>query len=420
MQLSLLQSIIRSRVASNTFYLMVLQALNNILPLLTIPYLVRVLGTESFGIISMAQVIAIYCNVVADYGFNLSATRLISLYKDDKQARENTFNAVVTLKAIILMACFILFTPVILFTSRFSAHQGVYFVSFMMAIGQTLFPVWYFQGKQNMRVITLLNGITKLLFTIPIFFLVKGQGDLMMVPLLNGIGAILAGGLGLYFAMKQDAIKYRFPQLTELRRQMKDGFDVFIPTFFSSILNNGGAFVLGMFHGETLVGFYMAIDKLVRAGLNLFYPLAQALFPSMAERLSNNKREAIVMILKVGGLVCGVIVIACIISYFTSSFWVTFIYGVEYQPYAYLLDLLMIWFLLGVMNNFIGVQFLVAGGYSALYRRAFLLAGIITLCMFVSIKYAGINGVVLSTIAGEGLLTLFMVVLIYKKRLIHS
>ena len=74
----------KKRLLSNFFSLSILQAFTYILPLLTLPYLVRVLGADKFGLVMFAQAFIMFFNLVVEYGFVLSATRDISIHRDDK------------------------------------------------------------------------------------------------------------------------------------------------------------------------------------------------------------------------------------------------------------------------------------------------------------------------------------------------
>lgn len=411
---------LRSKVLSNAFYLLALQALNTLLPLFTIPFLVRVLGVSHFGVIAFSQVIASYMSVVSDYGFNLSTTRLLSVNKGNAEKTAEIFNAVISLKVIIMLLCFITFSPFVFFVDKLWEFRDVYFLTYGIVLGQVLFPVWYFQGIQEMQTMVVLNAISKIISTVLIFVFIKQPEHIVLVVFLNAAASILVGILGLLLAKKKGRIVYKLPTRKQLKLNLKDGFDVFIPTFFSNVINNGGVFVLGVFHSSALVGYYSAIDKLIRAALNLFYPISQALFPSMAERLSENRKSAVDFIIKVGAAITGIILFGILLSIFFSDDLITLLYGQEYTAYSYVLIVLMVWFLFGVINNFIGVQYLVGSGNGATYRKAFSIAGVSILLMYSTIKYFDINGVIFSMLAGEILLTILMLYFIKRKKTVAN
>ncbi|MFN3446413.1 MAG: oligosaccharide flippase family protein, partial [Bacteroidia bacterium] len=192
----------QKKVVSNAFHLFLLQVLNNILPLVTIPFLVQVLGADSFGILAFSQVVGGYLVVISDYGFNLSITRLISLNRDKPEKCATIFNQVITLKVLMLSTLCFVFTPFIFLFDSLYAYKEVYFLTFFLSLGNVLFPIWYFQGMQKMNYILWPNAISKVISTIPILFLVRQSNDLELAVLFNVLGALISGILGLYLAFK--------------------------------------------------------------------------------------------------------------------------------------------------------------------------------------------------------------------------
>lgn len=408
---------LKSKVAKNALYLMVLQLLNNLLPLLTIPYLVRVLSATDFGALAYSQVVFGYIGVICDYGFNLSSTRQFAINRNNIQKCNEVFNAVLVSKLGIMLICLGILTPCILYINLFAQYKLIYFLSYGIVLGQVLFPVWFFQGMEDMKIIVVLNSISKILFTVLIFVFVRNDSDLYMVPLFNAAGFILSGAIGIYLALRKYRMKFSLPSLPLITSQIKGGFDVFIPSFFSTVINNGGVFTLGLFYPAATVGYYSAVDKIIRAVMSFFAPVSQALFPDVAQRFKEDKNAARSFLIKVGGGVTVAIIFACILSYFIGPWLLTLLYGQEYKAYAFVLNVLFIWFLFGVINNFIGIQFLIGSGNGKVYRKAFVYAGIGTLLMYITIKYLAITGVVLSMLGGEVLLTIAMLFLIKRSGL---
>ena len=136
----------KKRLLSNFFSLSVLQAFTYILPLLTLPYLVRNLGIDKFGLVMFSQAFIMFFSILVDYGFNLSATREISIHRDNKEKITEIFSTVIMIKVILIIVSFLILSILVFSFEIFLNNYKLYFFTFLMVIGQALFPVWYFQG----------------------------------------------------------------------------------------------------------------------------------------------------------------------------------------------------------------------------------------------------------------------------------
>mgnify|MGYP000464591323 FL=1 len=132
----------KKRLASNFFSLSVLQVFTYVLPLLTLPYLVRVLGVETFGLVAFATAFITFFNILVDYGFNLSATREVSIHRENKDKITEIYSSVLAIKFILIFVSLIILSFIVFTFEKFSSHSILYFITFISVIGQALFPIW--------------------------------------------------------------------------------------------------------------------------------------------------------------------------------------------------------------------------------------------------------------------------------------
>ena len=136
--------------------------------------------------------------ILTDYGFNLSATRQISINRNDPDKLNNIFSAVLLVKVCLFLFSFCLLSIIIICFDKF-LNTGSFFHNLSSIIGNVLLPVWLFQGLEKMKYLTYIHLITKLFFTASIFIFVKNQDDYILVPLISAIGTILTGIFPLSF-----------------------------------------------------------------------------------------------------------------------------------------------------------------------------------------------------------------------------
>ena len=166
------------------FRCILLQGLNYLLPLAVLPYLVRVLGMETYGLVAVAQSFAQYFNILTDYGFNFSATRSIAQSKDEPGQISRIFCCVFLIKICLTAVGLVVLGCVLLTVSRMRHDWTIFIYAFAGVVGNVLFPVWYFQGLERMRHISIISGATKALSAVLLFVFVHhssgrgvGRGD---------------------------------------------------------------------------------------------------------------------------------------------------------------------------------------------------------------------------------------------------
>lgn len=269
----------RRRFLGNFASLSGLQIATYLLPLVTVPYLVRVLGAEKFGLIGFAQALIQYFLYATEYGFNLTATRAISLQKDDRAVISEVFCSVLAAKLAILVAGFAVLCALVFAVPKFRADGAVYFLTFGTVIGSALFPLWFFQGIERMTYISVLNILSKIIFTAAIFVFVRQPSDFIYVPLISSIGMIVPGGLGLIIAFRRFGVALVRPSWASLRRQFVEGWPVFISIVGVAGYMNTRLFAVGLFTTNEVTGYFRMAEQLI-AVVQLF-PLAslvQALY----------------------------------------------------------------------------------------------------------------------------------------------
>jgi PST family polysaccharide transporter len=276
----------KKRLLSNFFSLSVLQAFTYLLPLLTLPYLVRVLGVEKFGLVMFAQTFITFFAIFVDYGFNLSSTREVSIHREDKVKLTEIFSSVMMIKCILLGVSLIVLSVIVFSFEKFSSESELYYLSFLMLIGQALFPTWYFQGLERMKYTTLVNITSKLFFTIAIFVFIQNEEDYILVPIISGLGFIVGGVYSLYILKQNFSQKFELQSIQTLSVHFKDSSQFFLSRLSSAGYSNANIFLAGVLLSPSFVTYYYLADKAVNVILSLFDPIVQTIYPHLSKKYS--------------------------------------------------------------------------------------------------------------------------------------
>lgn len=252
------------QLVKNFFSLSVLKLVNAILPFVTLPYLIKVLGIQQYGAIVLALSLIAYFQSITDYGFNLSATREIARHKTSQKQLSFIYSKTIVTKIYLLLICLMILVPIIIFVPQFKEDLIVYLFMCLMLVGQTLFPEWFFRGVEQMGYIAILNLVIKLSFTVGVFSLIKSPGDYWLYPFLLGVSYIIVAIFSHYLLFKKFNIRLVFIKKSQVIKSLKFGFPLFINQFLPTLFNNTTNFLVGMVLGKGAAGLFGATRQVVQ------------------------------------------------------------------------------------------------------------------------------------------------------------
>lgn len=264
-----------------------MQGTNYLFPLITLPYLIRMLGSDSFGIYAMILAGIQYVNIIVDFGFNFTATKLISIYKNNENEKNKIFTATIIIKFILFCLCL----SVLLLLSLV-LEQGKYIqyiiIGFIAVIGNMLLPVWFFQGIERMSKIALFSTLSKLSSLLFIFFTVKSPDDVGLAIASYSLGLLFTGLLSVYVIFHYKYVKFTKVSLKFIIKLAKDSVDMFISNITVSFYTTLNTILVGAIAGPATAGYFSAADKLRIAVQGLLTPLQQAIFPRVTSLINND------------------------------------------------------------------------------------------------------------------------------------
>ncbi len=400
-------------ILQNVASLSGLQAITYILPLIILPYLFRTIGPERFGLIAFAQAFVQYFMILTDYGFSVSATKEISLCHDDKQKINQAFAAVMTIKTLFALLSLLMLSAVITLVPKFNNDFLLYALSFGVVIGNTLFPVWFFQGIERMNYIARLNIFGEFLYAFGIFFFVRNPQDYLMVPTVTSAVALLTGLLGQYILFTRFGISFQLPRWPALRTQLKNGWDVFISVVAINAYTNTRVFAIGLLTNNTLTGFYSIAERIANAAQT--FPLSsfsQAIFPRLSKVYHKSPSKAYEMMCHVQMITIRISLICLPIIFFLSPWIVKLVCGGDYPETVLSLRFLLV-SIFFISTNAFRVQFLLVCGKTQTYSRIHIgmaLFGLPLLIILINkFSYVGAAG---ATVVIEGVVCLITYIIV--------
>jgi PST family polysaccharide transporter len=280
-------------LAKNVLWLYALQGLNYLIPILLLPYLVRVLGISQYGLIAFAQSIAQYFIIATDYGFNFSATRQIALHRHDPEEVSRIFFGVMTIKITLVVIGAVVMAAAVLLIPRLHAEAGIHVAAYIAVVGSVLFPVWLFQGMERMQFISIITGISKLAAAVLVVLLVHGPHDTFLAILLQSAGLLAAGIIGTGIALRYYAPHWRLPGARDMVKMFSEGRHLFLSTASITLYTNTDTFMVGALAGNVQAGYFSLADKLIRAITGLIFPFLQAGYPQIVRFVRESRERAL-------------------------------------------------------------------------------------------------------------------------------
>lgn len=392
----------RRVVMNNVASLSMLQAITYLLPAIIIPYLFRVIGPEKFGLIAFAQAFVQYFIILTDYGFSISATKEISLCRDEHAKVCKAFSSVMTVKIALAFLSLLILGIIVYFIPKFRNDWLVYVLSFGAVVGNTIFPVWFFQGTEKMRYIADINIIGGIIVAVFIFLFVRGPQDYLLVPLIYSCVSLITGLWGQYIVFRRFRVSFKLQGYKNIRRQLAAGWDIFISIAAINAYTTTRVFTVGLLTNNTITGFYSIAEKI--ANFCQTFPLtsfSQALFPRLSKIFHRNKIKAFKIMQRLQQIAINIALICLPLIFIFAHVIVRVVCGGDYQKTVLSLRLLLI-SVFFISANAFRVQFLLVCGKTHIYSRIHVIMAMVGLPLIFLLIYAfSYVGAAVATVAIE-------------------
>lgn len=323
--LSLPGSTQKNNLINNSFYLFVFQALKIIFPLISLPYLTRVLSTSAYGVVSYTKTIMTYMQLFVDFGFLLSGTKDIVNAIRRKQKIQKVVEEAFTARIVLGITGFIL-TLLISLVLPIARNNLLFTLLSYIPVFLTIFLFdFYFRGIEKMQIITIRFAIMKIVSTLLLFIFVKNDSNLILIPIFDILSSLLAVVVVIR-ELRRSNISIRISNLKIALRKIHESFIFFLSNATSTSLNAIFSIIIGIFLTESDVAFWGITMQIIGTIQAFSAPISDSVFPEMV------KTKNISLIKKILKYTTPIIAIGTIMVYVISPLIIKILGGDKYIP----------------------------------------------------------------------------------------
>lgn len=356
-----------SRIIKNAGYIGLVNIANYVVPLVTIPYLLRTIGAERYGALVFSQATIQYFVTFVEFGFGLSATRRIAAVRSDPERLRSEFSRLIHAKLILVAVAATLLVGVLSITAKLRAEWEIFLASSGVIAAAALMPTWFFQGIEDMRVVTLVQVIGRSLVILLLVAFVATPSDTWRAGLIMGCCPLAVAVFSFIYAMRARGMNLRLVSLKSAMEALTESFALFISSLSINLYTTTITFLLGILTSNSVVSAYSVAYKVSRACADAISPVSQAVYPRVVNLASSGMRAAAIRVAGRFGAVLVVLGTAMsVVLYIASPAIVRFLMGHAEPGIVVLMQLLAP--LPGVvsLSTVFGVQLLLAFGITRL------------------------------------------------------
>jgi PST family polysaccharide transporter len=398
----------------NFSYLSALQIFNLVLPFVTYPYLIRVVGINNYGLVVFAQAVVGYLLPMVNFGFNITAVQEVSLNRDNKGKLDEIVSGIFIIKTILFIISLIILGLSLYFIPSAQGHELLFLLTMGICLNDVLFPVWYFQGIEQMKYITSITIYSRVISIILIFILITKPTDYILIPLINGIAFLVSSFSAIYIIFIRHKITFSIQKLDTLKKYIKGSLPIFISNLSSSLYGSSNKVILGTFLGIQDVAYYDIAEKITTVFRFPQSIMLQSIFPKIAKEKNFSFIKSIFRL----SMFSNVLIFAFILL--SSKYLIIILGGQQMLPAHTITNILAFTLPLIALSSSSGFLVLIPFGLSKSYSKVIIGSFFFYLIQIVLIfKFLGISllNIAFIAVATECFIATSMFYLIFKHKL---
>lgn len=358
-------------IFKNFSYLSLLRLFNILSQYILISFLVRTLGSEKYGVLVWALSIIQYLIIVINFGFNTYAAKYIPENANNPNKLNKIFSAILSIKLFLFLMSSIILISLIFTFPAFKENYSLLLILLGLGLGEAIFPIWLFQGKERLEIPTKIVFVFKLLLVLGTITFIYDPSQLNRYAYFLTLSQLLIGLTGMIFATSALQIKFESFNLSFLKGILSEAFIFFLGGIFSKTFNFAAIFLIGLYFSMKDVASFDISFKILAAIQLPFETLSMVIFPTIV-RTQNRKLNqkfifySFVISLFLWGF-----------TYWQAELLISLLGGEDLLAYSSLLQTLSVLIPIVVLTYFLGTNTLVAFGYQNQFNYSFIFPSII-------------------------------------------
>lgn len=386
------------KIIKNYLYNVFYQVFVLLVPLITMPYIARVLGPTGVGINSFTNSNTQYFILIGSIGVSLYGNRQIAYYRDDKAKTSQIFWEVFLMRMITILVALAVF---FIFLGFEKSYHQAYLMQAILIVAAAFDISWFFMGFENFKVTVLRNIIVKLISLACIFIFVRDKGDLTLYIAVLSISQLI-GNITLFPYLKR---YINLPNWRELKiwRHFKPSLVLFVPqiaTQFYLILNKT---MVGKMVSVEAAGFYDNSDKIIKMVLAIVTATGTVMLPRVANTFAKGDHEQVKKYLYQSFDFVSAISIPMMFGMAAiAPKFATMFFGQAFDAVGPLMMVESLVILFIAWSNVLGVQYLMPTGHNKEFTVSVTIGAVVNIILNIPmILWLGTLGAMISTVLSE-------------------
>lgn len=366
----------KTSLKRNAFALLTMQAINYLVPLVTLPYLTRTLGVDQYGALNLALSLVQYGMLFINFGFNLSATQYIARHRDQPLLISRAFWETMLAKlSLFLIAC-ITFILITINITTFYEIRWIVFILFIQLLSVAIDPLWFFQGLEKLERVSLIGSLIRLL-TIPLLIVfVHSPDDVGIAAFIQATLLLTASIVNIVLVKKEQVIVLIHLHKLRIIRALHKSLPLFIGAAAISLYNTSTPIILGLVSSYDQVGVYSASFRVQTAAIGVFTVLGQVIYPRVNHLFATDVDSAYLFVKKLLIYMFPILLVASFLFYFLVPILAPWVLGKGFNESAETLKIMAPMLFLIPYSVVFAHNLLLPLGYQRIYYLVPLIIGL--------------------------------------------